>query len=106
MTKNELMSLAIKAWRPPAWAVGRNKQKKAALKEKGKAWLTNNMDTSAAPGGSNPHNNQNSPTAPAALVAADTMVLTPISHAPLEERITSIPARSPPAQEQRHIPIP
>jgi len=37
MTKNELMLLAIKAWRPPAWAVECNKQKKAALKEKGKA---------------------------------------------------------------------
>jgi len=54
MMKNELMLLAIKAWRPPAWAVERNKQKKAALKEKGKARVTSNWTGPQRPGNSTP----------------------------------------------------
>jgi len=107
MTKNELMLLTIKAWRPPAWAVERNKQKKAALKEKGKARLTSNVDGSTTPGELNPHiHSQTSPAVPTTPVVTGSISVAPTTtpRAPLEERITSVPAEDISAQEQRHIP--
>jgi len=109
MTKNELMSLAIKAWRPPAWAVERNKQKKAALKEKGKAQLMSNVDGSTTPGEFNPHiYSQTSPAVPTAPVVTGSISVAPTTtpRAPLEERITSVPAEDISARERRHIPTP
>jgi len=109
MMKNELMSLTIKAWRPPAWAVECNKQKKAALKEKGKARVTSNMNRSTTPGEFNPHNHsQISPAVPTTPVATGSISMAPTTTpcAPLEERITSVPAEDISAQERRHIPTP
>jgi len=109
MTKNELMLLTIKAWRPPAWAVERNKQKKAAMKEKGKARLTSNVDGSTTPGEFNPHNHsQTSPAVPTTPVATGSISVAPTTtpRAPLEEHIMSVPAEDISAWEQRHIPTP
>ena len=74
--KSDLISLAIKHWRPPAWAVERTKLKKVALREIGRGRLAENADASTTPGEPAPQNITHTP-APAVPATAEIIPMGP-----------------------------
>ena len=89
--KSDLISLVIKHWRTPAWAVKHAKLKKVVLREIGRGRLAENADASATPGEPAPQNITHM-SVPAVPATAEIIPVGPTttSCAPLEEQITSV----------------
>ena len=84
--KSNVMHLAMKAWRPPAWAAELAKQKKLALREKGRALQTTQQ------GGLQPKpmsSTTNDPSERPGVKASTTGTIPPTTRSSLGDRITS-----------------
>ena len=105
LPRSDLISLAIKAWRPPTWAAEHTRTKKVALQEIGRSRRVENADASATTGESNPQDTTHTQASAAPAIAGPNSVVPTTSHrAPLEERITSAPTERPSGRTREQAP--
>ena len=107
LPRSDLISLMIKAWRPPTWAAECARTKKAALREIGRSQRVENVEASTTTGESNPQDiiHTQAPAAPA-IAGPNPVVPATSHHAPLEEQITSNPTKRSSRQTREQAPSP